>query len=227
MSCVLSRWRAAAIFVAVMVGTFGVSQAQVQPLTITTESLPSTMVGSTVNLTLAATGGALPLAWQVREGKLPPGLKLNASSGLIAGKPTVPGEYRFTLSVTDSSAPAMQVQRLFTLVITAAVTIDWKQPPAVHGQAIEGSVLVANHTERDFTLTVIVMAVNEISRATALGYQEFTLKSGAEQVIPFGSSPGPGTYVVHADAVAEVESTNSIYRARKQTTESLVIQSPQ
>ncbi|HEX8797831.1 MAG TPA: hypothetical protein VF772_04420, partial [Terriglobales bacterium] len=92
---------------------------------------------------------------------------------------------------------------------------------------LEGSVIVNNFTGQDFSLTVIVMAVNDIGRATALGYQEFTLPSGGEQVIPFGSSPGPGSYVVHADAVAEVASTNSIYRARKQTTDPLAIQPPE
>ena len=104
--------------------------------------------------------------------------------------------------------------------------VEWKQPPAVHGQTLEGSVVVSNLTAQDVTLTVIVMAVNQIGRATALGYQEFTLRSGAQQVIPFGSSPGPGTYIVHADAVAEVASTNTIYRARKQTVDPLVIESP-
>ena len=71
------------------------------------------------------------------------------------------------------------------------------------------------------------MAVNQIGRATALGYQEFTLQSGGQQLIPFGSEPGPGKYIVHADAVAEVPSTNSIYRARKQTDAPLLIQEPE
>ena len=146
--------------------------------------------------------------------------------GYIAGTPTVPGIYDFEVTVTDSSVPAMQIQREFRIVVTGALSIDWKQPPAVHGQKLEGSVVVSQLREQDVTLTVIVMGVNEIGRATALGYQEFTLRSGAQQVIPFGSSPGPGTYVVHADAVAEVASTNTIYRARKQTVEPLVIQSP-
>jgi hypothetical protein len=53
------------------------------------------------------------------------------------------------------------------------------------------------------------------------------LQAGGDQVIGFGSSPGPGSYVVHADAVAEVASTNSIYRTRKQTSTSLVIQPPE
>jgi hypothetical protein len=121
----------------------------------------------------------------------------------------------------------MQVQREFRLVITGALSIDWKQFPAVHGQQLEGSVVVNNFTGQDFRLTVIVMGVNEIGRATALGYQEFILGSGGEQVIPFGSSPGPGSYIVHADAVAEVAATNSIYRARKQTNDPLVIQPPE
>ena len=129
--------------------------------------------------------------------------------------------------MTDSSVPPTQIQREFKLVVTAALVIDWKQPPAVYGQRLEGSVIVNNFSGQDFTLTVIVMAVNDIGRATALGYQEFTLQAGGEQVIPFGSSPGPGSYVVHADAVAEVASTNSIYRARKQTTDRLAVQPPE
>ena len=197
------------------------------PLTITTPSLPSATVGSNLEITIGVAGATQPLAWKVSSGKLPPGIKLHAATGEISGVPTAPGTYTFELTVTDSSLPPAQVEREFKLVVTAALAIDWKQPPAVHGQRLEGSVIVNNFTGQDFTLTVIVMAVNDIGRATALGYQEFTLQAGGEQVIPFGSSPGPGSYVVHADAVAEVASTNSIYRARKQTSTSLVIQPPE
>lgn len=197
------------------------------PLTLTTTSLPSTTTGSNVRMKIGVTGGSLPLNWKLTGGKLPSGLKLNAAKGVIAGTPMVPGSYDFEVTVTDSSVPAMQVGRQFQIVVTGALGIDWKQPPAVHEQIIDGSVVVSNFTKQDFTLTVIVMAVNEIGRATALGYQEFTLRSGAQQVIPFGSSPGPGTYIVHADAVAEIAITNTIYRARKQTVDPLVIESPE
>jgi hypothetical protein len=223
--CFERSWKA--LLLAAMVAYGIVLHAQTPPLTITSTSLPSITAGSAARLKIGVTGGAGPLTWKVSGGKLPPGLKLNASRGTISGVPTNPGTYRFAVMVTDSSIPAMQIQREFTLVVTAALSIEWKQPPAVHGQQLEGSVVVANSTEKDFTLTVIVMAVNQIGRATALGYQEFTLKSGAQQVIPFGSSPGPGTYIVHGDAVAEVASTNSIYRARKQTVDPLVIQAPE
>ena len=197
------------------------------PLSITTTSLPSATTGSNVHMRIGVTGGAQPLNWKISGGKLPPGLRLNGVRGVIAGTPTVPGTYDFEVTVTDSSVPAMQIQREFRLIITGALGIDWKQPPSVHGQMLDGSVVVSNLTRQDFTLTVIVMAVNDIGRATALGYQEFTLRAGAEQVIPFGSSPGPGTYIVHADAVAEIASTNTIHRARKQTADALVIETPQ
>lgn len=197
------------------------------PLTITTSSLPSAIAGTSFRTKVSASGGIAPLTWKISNGKLPPGLKLNSTTGGIAGTPTVPGSYGFQVVVVDSSVPSMQVQRDFTLVVTAALGIEWKKPPAVHDQKLEGSVIVTNYGPDDFVLTVIVVAVNEIERATALGYQEFKLKSGGEQVIPFGSEPGPGKYIVHADAVAEVAKTNTIYRARKQTADKLVIQAPE
>lgn len=176
---------------------------------------------------IVVTGGSQPYTWQLIDGKLPAGLKLNPAKGTIAGIPTTTGTYGFTVAVTDSAIPGLRAQRTFAITVTSALTVEWKTPPAVHGQELEGSVVVNNLTAQDVTLTVIVVGVNQIGRATALGYQEFTLKSGKQQVIPFGSSPGPGTYVVHADAVAEVASTNAIYRARKQTADALVIESPQ
>lgn len=224
MSCRCARFAAVCLML-MMAGTARV-RAQM-PLTITTSSLHNATVGSDVQTTLGVTGGTQPLAWRLSSGKLPPGLELSPAKGTISGTPTTPGTYNFELTVTDSSVPAMQIQREFRLIVTAALSIDWKQPPAVHGQRLDGSVIVNNFTGQDFTLTVIVMAVNDIGRATALGYQEFTLQAGGEQVIPFGSSPGPGSYVVHADAVAEVASTNSIYRARKQTTDRLAVQPPE
>lgn len=222
----LARCLAAAVLLVILAGVAGSMRAQA-PLTITTKSLPTTTVGSSVRMRIAVTGGAQPLTWKVSGGNLPPGLKLTATRGVLTGTPTTPGVYNFEVMVTDSNVPAMQIQCEFRLVVTGALNIDWKQAPAVHGQSIDGSVIVSNLTRQDFRLTVIVMAVNQIGRATALGYQEFTLRAGVEQVIPFEASPGPGSYIVHADAVAEIASTNTIHRARKQTTEPMVIQAPE
>ena len=77
------------------------------------------------------------------------------------------------------------------------------------------SFTVSNQTEQDFDLTAIMMAVNEIGRATAIGYQRFTLKKDTSSLeIPFGEHLPQGLYELNVDAVAEVAATNSIYRAR-------------
>jgi hypothetical protein len=74
---------------------------------------------------------------------------------------------------------------------------------------------VSNQTEQDFDLTVIMMAVNETGRATAIGYQRITLKKGTTSLeLPFGENLPQGSYELNVDAVAEVAATNSIYRAR-------------
>ena len=158
------------------------------------------------------------MAWRVSEGRLPPGLQLNSQAGEIVGAPTTVGEFSFTLEATDKSQPPLVAQQDFVVQVIAPLTIVWKDGPRVQGNAINGRVAVSNYTGDTFDLTVIIVAVNEIGRATALGYQKLDLASGViDFEIPFGSTLPVGKYVVHADAIAEVPSKNAIYRGRQQT----------
>src|ERR1035438_9104953 len=196
------------------------SADQLAALVITAQPPASALVGRSFNFPLVATGGAAPYSWQLVDGQLPPGLKLHAHHGVISGVPATAGEYRFTVAVADSSAPRLQVQRAMTISVIAGLTIDWKQYPNVQGGTLSGSVVVTNQAGQDLDLTVIVVAVNSIGRATTLGYQHFILAGEqAGPVIPFSSSPGLGTYVVHADAIAHRPGGRQIYRARKQTSQ--------
>jgi Putative Ig domain len=198
--------------------------AQTVPLTITTSSLPATTVGSDYQFTFQANGGSQSYLWSLAaNSQLPAGLKLSKHEGKLTGTPTSLGEYHFTVTLTDVSDPSLRVQRGYTLVVTAGLSIDWKQVPTVSGTNLGGSVVVANGTDHAIAITVIVVAVNQIGRATTLGYQHFSLASQTEQVIPFGSSPGPGTYYVRADVSAQRRSGKGLRRAHKQTTEPLVI----
>ncbi len=201
------------------------STGEKQPeLVITVPPASSAIAGRNFNFLLVATGGIAPYSWHLVDGELPPGLKLHAHSGAISGVPATAGEYHFTVAVADSSAPPSQVQRAMTITVIAGLTIDWKQYPKVEGATLSGSAVVTNQTGQDFDLTVVVVAVNGAGRATTLGYQHFVLTGEkSSPVIPFGSSPGPGSYVVHADAVAHHPGGHHIYRARKQTTETLAI----
>jgi len=173
---------------------------------------------------LGVRGGSAPYMWRVSEGELPAGVRLG-HDGILTGTPAEAGQFRFTVTVTDSGRPAYERTQDLILVVVAPLLAEWGKYPAVNGQRIEGSVRVSNQTERDFDLTVIIVAVNEYGRATALGYQRFTLKKGATEVeIPFGENLPAGAYEINVDAVAEVAATNSIYRARLAPKEKLRIQ---
>jgi hypothetical protein len=74
------------------------------PVSITTASLPNGSQVETYNQTLQASGGTTPYTWAILSGSLPPGLSLNASTGVISGTPTGSGTYNFTVQVTDSNS---------------------------------------------------------------------------------------------------------------------------
>jgi len=192
-------------------------------LTITTEPLPEAALQQIYRVHLQATGGMPPLHWTLTSGQLPPGLELE-DSGVISGIATKIGDYRFTVTVADSDDPPHRASREFTIRVVAPLVLEWSRLPRVQDNRIEGAVKVSNGTKDDFDLTVIVVAVNEIGKAFVLGYQHPDLKGGtANFEIPFGSNLPQGTYVVHADAVAEVPPRNAIYRQRLQTPEALQV----
>lgn len=202
-------------------------QAQVSPqqgpaaLTLLTERLPKAVLRSRYNFELKAQGGTEPRQWKIAEGALPPGLELSPS-GMLSGTPTATGEYRFRALVADSSSRPQKQARWLVLRVVAPLTIGWKRPPQRRDDQILGAVEVSNATDDDFDLTVIVVAVNEVGKAFAVGYQNFTLShQTANLQIEFGSSLPRGAYIVHADAVAEIAEKNLIHRSRLQTPEAL------
>jgi len=77
-------------------------------LALLTTALPAGKAGASYSATLSASGGTPPYTWRVSHGDLPPGLRLNQETGLISGRPTRPGKYEFTITVTDSAAPARE-----------------------------------------------------------------------------------------------------------------------
>ncbi|MBZ5630993.1 MAG: hypothetical protein LAO06_19225 [Acidobacteriia bacterium] len=160
--------------------------------------------------------GTPPWRWNRVRGALPPGIALKRN-GILAGAPTAPGEYRFSLEAMDSAPRPVVQTRDYILTVPSPITIVWTQAPQLTDEgAIAGEVQVTNGTGRAVDLTVIVVAVNTINKAFALGYQRVSLGPGS-QLVPFSSTLPPDTYVVHADAIAEIAATGEIYRARLQT----------
>ena len=213
--------------IAILILFCGVLAAQAPPLAIGDEALPAIDAGVEFHMILHATGGVPPYVWSVASGDLPEGVTLTPE-GLLSGRAAKPGTSTFTLKVEDSGRPAHTITKDFRAVVAASMLLEWLQPPKVHDNRIDGAVQVSNGSADTFDLTVIIVAVADNGRATAIGYEHFPLKAGATNVkIPFGNTLPHGGYVIHADAIAEIPTRKSILRQRLQTPQPLqVIQGP-
>ena len=215
-----SRSRSAAVAIALLAAVLSFRTTAQQagtttaPLVIQTVSLPKAYLRQPFVARLEAQGGVPPIRWEVSDGSLPPGMFLE-SDGQLLGTPSEAGEFFFTVTATDSGHPAHQVTRQLSLLVTSPLWARWGRYPKINGQRLEGSIWVSNQTDRDFDLTMIVLAVNDIGRATAIGYQHFPLKKNSDEIeLPFGDNLSRGSYQLNVDVVAEVAATDSIYRVR-------------
>jgi putative Ig domain-containing protein/Big-like domain-containing protein len=87
-------------------------------LSLDTTSLSDAVMGRDYSQTLSATGGNPPYRWELTGGKLPDGLRLS-ETGVISGRPTIPGEVEFDVRVSDQSG----------LSVTRSLSIDVDPPP--------------------------------------------------------------------------------------------------
>ena len=200
--------------------------AQVPPLAVVDEPLPTIQSGVEFHTLLHATGGLPPYVWSVAGGDLPDGITLTPE-GLLGGRPTKPGAFALTLKVEDSGHPAHTINKEFKVVVAVSLLLEWLQFPKVHDDRIDGSVQVSNGSTDTYDLTVVVVAVAENGRATAIGYEHFPLKPGSNNTpIPLGNTLPHGAYVIHVDAIAEIPTKGAIIRQRLQTQPLQVTQGP-
>jgi len=200
------------------------------PLTIVTKELPPASLWNPYGLEhrydfpLVAEGGVPPYHWRIESGALPSGMKLDESSGILSGRPEQTGQFAVGILVSDK---VQSLRKKFILAVETPLTIAWDTKATVNGNRIDGSVKVSNQTGRDFDLTFIVLAVNDIGRATAIGYQHFHLKRETrDQQLPFGETLSPGNYVVNVDVVGEEPISNRIFRARLVTGKESIAETP-
>lgn len=195
-----------------------------EPIVVRTTSLPKAFLRQPYHFKLEAQGGILPLKWEITAGAQPPGIDLS-SDGTLSGAATEVDSFHFIVTITDSGKPVRERKKDFTLDVVAPLLVEWSRKPRITGRRVDGAIKVSNQTDQDFDFTFIALAVDPTGRATAVGYQHFTLKKNTDEFeIPFGENLPFGAYDLHADAVAEVPETNAIYRARLATTEKLQVQ---
>lgn len=107
--------------------------ASVQPLAITTTSVPNGSTNTAYSAFLFAGGGTTPYTWSISSGSLPAGLTLS-SSGDITGVPTTAGASSFTAKVTDSSSPTQTATATYSVTIAQgtaySVALAWTASPS-------------------------------------------------------------------------------------------------
>lgn len=185
-----------------------------EPIVVQTTAIPKAFLRQPYQLKLEARGGITPLRWEVTAGSLPKGIELSPD-GMLSGTPTEVDVSRFTVTVSDNGKPIAQRRKIFVLEVIAPLVVEWSRKPKITGHRLEAAIRVSNQTGEDFDFTLIALAVNEYGRATAVGYQHFTLKKDTDEFeIPFAENLPQGAYDLHVDAVGEVEARNAIYRAR-------------
>jgi hypothetical protein len=185
-----------------------------EPIVFATVPLPKGFLRQPYHFKLEAQGGITPLRWEVTNGALPEGIEL-ALDGTLSGAPTEVDSFAFVVTVTDSGKPVAQKKKEYTVEVVAPLVVEWSKKPKITGHRLDAAIRVSNQTGDDFDFTVIALAVNENGRATAVGYQHFTLKKDTDEFeIPFAENLPQGSYDLNVDAVGEVEATNTIFRAR-------------
>lgn len=156
------------------------------PLSVSTTTLASAVVGTAYSTTLQATGGVAPYTWSIASG-LPLGLSLDTKTGIISGKPTQAGTDNFTVQVSDSeSTPA-------TASTTLAITVAYP-PVSIATTTLPGGV--------------VGMAYSQTLQASG-GSSPYTwaISSGS---LPAGLALNASTGVISGTPTAEAASTFTV-----------------
>jgi uncharacterized protein (TIGR03437 family) len=169
------------------------------PLAVATLSLPGGTLGVGYSQTLAATGGVPPYTnWIVTAGALPPGLTLNAASGVISGTPTTAtgSPFGFSVTVSDSAKNTSAPQALSIAIGTAVLKLG---SPSNYFFTLPNTSAPVTNTVQIVSSSGSALPFTIAATPTAFNWLTFTPTSGVTPAtIKLTANPSglvPGTYL--------------------------------
>lgn len=95
----------------------GILTVALPPISLVTETLPSTEVDQVYSVQLSAQGGTGSYRYEILSGSLPPGITLS-EAGLLSGTATSAGTYNPVIRVLDAADSSAMAEKAYTLTVT-------------------------------------------------------------------------------------------------------------
>lgn len=104
------------------------------------------VAGENLAITVSATGGVAPYVFAIADGALPDGLVLDPATGTIAGAPTTPGDYSFTIAATGEAGAPGEVTVTLTVLAPVSFSALPTLPDGVFGTPYGAELAVSGGT---------------------------------------------------------------------------------
>jgi hypothetical protein len=161
-------------------------------LTIADPILPKASVGTSYTTTLKASGAWNAYSWSVASGRLPAGLRLNARTGKISGKPRTASDHRFTIRATGTGNPAQSVTRTLSIAVAPKPALSFSIPRSglkLSGKSVSIRIRCAKGAACDGSLKLVY--VHEVKlkhhkrrrESTVIGHLNYSLRAGRSRTV--------------------------------------------
>lgn len=189
--------------------------------TILPSTLPEAEVDEPYTATLVAAPLTCPCTWAVTSGSLPPGLGLEASTGVISGEPTTAGNYAFFVTVTDTTGTSPQQGFIINVTQTPLSFLTTSLPDATEGSSYSEHVNVTGGTSPytwdiisgslpdGLTLTSSTGLIHGTPDSDTAGSYSFTIEVTDSSTSPLSAQRSFGLFVEEGtfDSVISVASS--------------------